>query len=456
MKKKYVANRHDLNFPKYVKLDNPKNSFICFCLQKVDMPRYSFKAQVIRLMEKYKGERDRQALLRNLLLEDELIDSSNEGSFDSKELSDNSFEDMLDMAVNKALEEAKTRRYLLPRKPYRDGEAKRFFEADLREDNAPDGTPPWLSNEEFREKYRMSRESFRKLVEMIRGHHQFQHFYGKRNQAPVEYQLMVFLFYIGGQASGASNPKIRNMFRLGRGTAEVYKRRCNMAIRSLRDIALFWPDKEERIEIARRIHAEYRFLNCIAVADGTLFPLNSKPQSDDAQDYHGRKFAYSLSVMIINDDAKRIRYYLSGFPGCAHDNRVYCHTDLFRYPQKYFGRHFYLLGDSAFQNSPTVVAAFKTPQGTTLTPCQESFNTEMGRLRVTSEHTIGILKARFPFLRCIPMVITNKKKSVRRILQYVDCCIILHNLLIESDEEDDPQEWLELDDDVSEIGAAVG
>jgi hypothetical protein len=79
------------------------------------------------------------------------------------------------------------------------------------------------------------------------------------------------------------------------------------------------------------------------------------------------------------------------------------------------------------------------------------FNTHLGKLRVTSEHTIGMLKARFPFLRSIPMVITDHANSMRRILRVIDCCIILHNLLI--DEQDNvPEEWNNDDDLIDDDG----
>ena len=96
-------------------------------------------------------------------------------------------------------------------------------------------------------------------------------------------------------------------------------------------------------------------------------------------------------------------------------------------------------------NSSTVVASFKAPRGHELTEEQMKFNTHLGKLRVTSEHTIGMLKGRFPLLRSIPMVIDNSKKSVRRILKYIDCCIILHNLLIELKDEP-PEEWADSED----------
>jgi hypothetical protein len=256
---------------------------------------------------------------------------------------------------------------------------------------------PWLREEEFLAKYRMRRESFDLLLQLIEQHVVFQHKPKKRCQVPVAWQLMVFLYYVGSSGGGGSNPRLRNMFGIGRGTVELYKRRCVTAIVSLRDQAIQWPDANERKEIALRINRKYDFLNCIAVADGTLFPLQYAPQSDDGPDYHGRKHAYSLSTMIINDNNCKICSYLAGFPGLAHDNRVYQNMPQGQRPVEYFGRAYYLVGDSAFENSASVVSAFKKPAGHLLPQEHEKFNTLLGKLRVKSEHTIGMLKGRFRF-----------------------------------------------------------
>jgi hypothetical protein len=147
------------------------------------------------------------------------------------------------------------------------------------------------------------------------------------------------------------------------------------------------------------------------MADGTLFPLT--PQSADAPDYHGHKYPYSMTTMIVNDDQKKIWYYLSGFPGCVHDNRVYRHTPFFQDPDSYFGSNFYLLSDSAIANSGSVVSSFKCPKGHKLPEVQEKFNTLLGKARVISEHMIGMLiKGRFQILKSMPMVINDTKHSV--------------------------------------------
>ena len=53
------------------------------------------------------------------------------------------------------------------------------------------------------------------------------------------------------------------------------------------------------------------------------------------------------------------------------------------------------------------------------------------------------------------MVITDNPRSVKKIVKYIDCCVILHNLLLEAD-GDIPSSWLEDVDDASDIAAVTG
>jgi hypothetical protein len=120
-----------------------------------------------------------------------------------------------------------------------------------------------------------------------------------------------------------------------------------------------------------------------------------------------------------------------------------------------------MLGDSAFENSWFIVAAYRKPAGVSIPREHEVFNDAMKPLRVISEHTIGILKGRrFPWLRSIWCRINDDKRSLKRILEfckYIDCTIILHNLLMERKDEI-PDEWLDLDDfsDIDDEGHAPG
>jgi hypothetical protein len=143
-----------------------------------------------------------------------------------------------------------------------------------------DGTPPWLQEDEFLQKYGMHHNSLKHLVRLQ--DHWVCHTNKKKNQAPVTHQLL-FLHYLGKSGSGANNLHLCNMFPIGRGTSDDLKCRCINAIRSLHDSVISW-------------------MNYISIGDGTLFLLTYEPQSGDALDYHGCKFQYSLCTIIVNHD----------------------------------------------------------------------------------------------------------------------------------------------------------
>lgn len=144
----------------------------------------------------------------------------------------------------------------------------------------------------------------------------------------------------------------------------MYGNRCAVAVPSLRkDAIILWPGEDDKNKNAKQIFIKFRCPGCIEVADSAILLLECEPQSDDSPDYKGRKHIYSFTVMNVCDDRRQIQYYLAGFPGSVHENRVYRDTALARNPTDHFGERYALLSDSAVQCSPTVVSAFKCPQG---------------------------------------------------------------------------------------------
>jgi hypothetical protein len=64
------------------------------------------------------------------------------------------------------------------------------FERDLEDNDNKYGLLPWLQDDEFLQKYQMHRESFHKLLPVIKDHPVFQTD-GAKNQAPVAHQPLV-------------------------------------------------------------------------------------------------------------------------------------------------------------------------------------------------------------------------------------------------------------------------
>ncbi|CAJ1956143.1 unnamed protein product [Cylindrotheca closterium] len=95
-----------------------------------------------------------------------------------------------------------------------------------------------------------------------------------------------------------------------------------------------------------------------------------------------------------------------------------------------------------------MVAAFHNFDGHPLGNDENVFNAALASPRVLLEHTIGILKGRFPWLQSIKNKITDDVNSRRRVISMIGVCIILHNFLIE---ETTPDDFMFEDDDKSTL-----
>jgi len=262
------------------------------------MPRTSLRKRALTVLEREHERRQLKQLIHGLHADDS--SSSNEEFEEETDVeSEVSVEDVLTHLTGKMLEQSKRQRFMFRPSKYRKGKGKDIMDRDLEEDTSEEGLPPWLTDEDFLQKYRVRRESFYKLLAKIEDHPVFKAPDSRgRKQASPALQLMAFLHYLGCSANGGSNSRLRQVFCGGKGTFEEYKRRVVGAIRSLREEAISWPDEEERVEIAQRVRGKFEWWNCIAVADGTLFPLTSEPECEDASDYHGRKFGIAIRLCL--------------------------------------------------------------------------------------------------------------------------------------------------------------
>ena len=253
-----------------------------------------------------------------------------------------------------------------------------------------------------------------------------------RRQYPVEYQMMTFLHYLSSPGINGSGEHIRNHFHVDYGSKDLYVRRCIKAIREcMRGQYYCWPNATERQQLACEYRRNYELPNCILVMDGTTFKLSRKPKREDAADYSGRKDGYTITNLFFSDIKRRVRYYTAGWAGSTHDNRLWTNCKLYKQPSRFFSHNEYVLGDSAFQDAAHMVTTYKTPTGGTLHGSRQRFNKLVSSARVISEHVNGILKGRFPWLSAIPNEINEDPISMRRIVEIIDVCVILHNFLIE-------------------------
>jgi hypothetical protein len=348
----------------------------------------------------------------------------------------------------KKLEFARKSRYTF-RLGYRKLDEDDVFIRDLNTGN--DNERPWLTADEFKQKYRMSREALLAIAERIKDDDLFRSKRGLKQTNPT-HQLMVLLDYLGTAGSSANNPKQRAYFHVGNGSVNNSRKRARDAvIHSLGKDFYHWPDENERKNISNCYKMEFNLPNCVGVMDGTLFPLAFQPETEDAADYHGRKFQWSLTCLVVSDQKRRIRWYITGYPGSAHDNRMLRRSPLKVRKEEYFTVYQYIIGDTAFDPSENVVPAYKANPNKAEPddPDERLLNKVISKPRVSSEHVNGMWKGRFPWLRLIPNRVRDKK-SLTEVMKYIHCTVILHNFLIEFGDQH-IKSWESEEDRLSDI-----
>lgn len=121
--------------------------------------------------------------------------------------------------------------------------------------------------------------------------------------------------------------------------------------------------------------------------------------------------------------------YALGPTGSIHDLAAWKRTRIHQHPEQFLRAEEWVWADSAYSPSTWCVPPFKKPPGGQLTRLQRHFNYHLSRLRVRSEHTIGLLKRRFQSLNEIRIRINNESDH-KWVMVWMLTCMILHNFII--------------------------
>lgn len=154
------------------------------------------------------------------------------------------------------------------------------------------------------------------------------------------------------------------------------------------------------------------------------------------ESYYNRKSRYGINIQIISDWEGRIRFLFTGFPASVHDSRCIRNSPIVAEKERFFHGQEYILADSAYSLSETIITPFKKPIGNAQP--YKAFNRALSSVRVRVEHCIGRLKGRFQSIRGMRALI-SKGEDNKRANRWLSACAILHNILIDIDN------WEEMD-----------
>ncbi|KAI9628616.1 hypothetical protein PSHT_05403 [Puccinia striiformis] len=128
-----------------------------------------------------------------------------------------------------------------------------------------------------------------------------------------------------------------------------------MAILGIKGNMLKWPDADAW-KVTQQHYAKEGFDGCVGLINGSLIPIFDAP-TKNGSDCCSRKGFCVIATLLICDTNRNIIYIHSGWPGCSHDARVMSNASVALNPNQFFLPGQYLLADSAFITTETVVSA---------------------------------------------------------------------------------------------------
>ena len=185
---------------------------------------------------------------------------------------------------------------------------------------------------------------------------------------------------------------------------------------------------------------EHGLPGAVGIVDGTPVNFEQRPVIDGAA-YFSRKSRYCINLQL-GDDKKRIRHYLTGWPGSQYDSQVFDHSILCTNPLLCFSPGEYLMADAGYALRFYICTPYRKPAA--LIPENQVFNILFSTARVKIEHVNGILKARFSSLKGLRIQV-KKLDDFVRVNEWIVVCIILYNMLHSFNDD-----WDEDDIDVEE------
>lgn len=281
---------------------------------------------------------------------------------------------------------------------------------------------------EFYQRHRFTKNAFINICDMLRNDLRTSQ---TRRSDPlsVEYKVAIALRYY---ATGHFQFSISDMYNVNQSTVFKCINQVSDALVSHLDEIIKWPSVSHLTSIKHGYFQLAGFPNVIGCVDCTHVRV-LQPAGNNAFQYLNRKSYYSINVQAICDTTLRFTNAVIKWPGGTHDSYILRQSSVWEYMEQNAGMG-YILGDSAYPLRPWLLTPLSSP-------CSESerkYNRCFTSTRVRIENAFGMLKRRFHLLH-----VENRRKPAN-VVKDIAACMVLHNLAIEYNMPDFPEEMLDI------------
>jgi hypothetical protein len=271
----------------------------------------------------------------------------------------------------------------------------------------------------FKQKLRTSPTSFARIVKLVKDNWSLRHPPIHYNAAfSISDRVAVTLHYLSQSVAAHESAAI---FGMGKSSVLRY-------IKQVMEILTHESVIRETVRLPRS-SAEWDiimdgfenicgFPNVCGCIDGTLIEIL---RPSDYEGWYCRKMYPAINMQAIVDHKKRIMSY-SIRPGSFNDAMIFKFSIDGSRIKNWIPRQGHLIGDQGYKLSYYLLIPY--PEDTR-NPSERKYNYKLSATRMTVEQSFGILKNRFRILK-EPL----KQRDHSSISQIVESCIVLHNLLI--------------------------
>lgn len=288
--------------------------------------------------------------------------------------------------------------------------------------------------EDFRIRYRLSKVTALQISELLDLEPVTQ-----RNKAIDGItQLLICLRFF---ATGSFQQVLGDLVNIHKSIVCRIVQKVTRKLADLSSAYIKMPDRQELRRVAEDFYEIAGFPRVAGALDCTHIKIVSRGGSL-AELYRCRKGYFSINVQAVCDASLKIRDLIVRWPGSVHDSTIFNNSHLCADFERGKYSPYHLLGDSGYFNKNYLLTPFLNPQNS----AEEAYNKSHISTRNTVERCFGVLKRRCP---CLEKGITLKKTST--ILQVIVACVMLHNICIELNEVDPPED-IEISVDSPNIG----